>query len=84
LLICVVDCHSVVHHSIARLGGGGGVVGLWVGSGVGSKTPAAGRNRELWPIGAHWEAEGGCLVEGGVGGGWVGAGHLPMLTVLFM
>jgi hypothetical protein len=52
LLICVVVRHSVVHHSLAGLGGGD-AVGLLVGSGVGSKTPAAKCSRELWPTGAH-------------------------------
>jgi hypothetical protein len=70
LLLCVVECHSVVHHGIAGLGGGN-VVGLLVGSGVGYKTPAAGRSRESLPVGAHWEAEGGRVVEGqGWGTGW--------------
>ncbi len=44
--------------------GGGNVVGLLVGSGAESKTPAAGCSRELWPIGTHWEAEGGRVGEG--------------------
>jgi hypothetical protein len=52
MLICVVECHCVVHHWVTRLGGGN-VVGLLVGSGMGSKTPVAGRSRESWPIGAH-------------------------------
>ena len=53
LLICNVEHHSVVHHSIAGLGEGN-VVGLLVGSSMGSKTPAARDSRESWPIGAHW------------------------------
>jgi hypothetical protein len=59
----VVVCHSVVHHSLAKFGGGN-VVGLLVGSGIGSKTPDVGCSRESWPVGAHWEAEGGHVVEG--------------------
>jgi hypothetical protein len=51
-----------VHHSLAGLGGGN-VVGLLVGSGLGSKTPADGCSRELLPVGAHWEAEIGRVVE---------------------
>jgi hypothetical protein len=59
-----------VHHCITRLGGGN-VFGLLLGSGVGTKTPAAGCSRELWPVGAHGEAEGGRVVEGqGWGTGW--------------
>jgi hypothetical protein len=63
MLICIVECHHGVHNCSTRLGVGN-IVGLLVGSNVGSKTPAAGRSRELWPVGAHWEAEGGCVVEG--------------------
>jgi hypothetical protein len=68
--MCLAVRHSVVHHSLARLGGGD-VVGFLLGSSVGSKTPAAGCSRELWPVGAHWVAEGGRVVEGqGCGMGW--------------
>jgi hypothetical protein len=68
--MCVVVCHSLVHHSLARLGGGNDV-GLLVGFGTGSKTPAAGCSMELWPFGAQWVAEGGRVVEGsGWGTGW--------------
>jgi hypothetical protein len=45
-------------------GGGGDVVGLLVGSGVGSETPAARRSRELQPMGTHWDAEDGRIAEG--------------------
>jgi hypothetical protein len=70
MLTYVVECHCVAHHCITRLGGGN-VVGLLVGSVMGTKTPASGRSRELWPVGAHGEAEGGCVVEGqGWGMGW--------------
>ncbi len=63
MLICVVEHHCVVHHCGTRLGVGN-VIGLMVGSSVGSKTPAAGRSRELQYVGTHWEAEGGRVVEG--------------------
>jgi hypothetical protein len=70
--MCIVVRHSVVHHSLAGLKGGN-VVGLLMGSGMGSKTPAARCSRELWPLGAHWEAEGGRVVEGQrQGTGWRG------------
>jgi hypothetical protein len=58
MLICVVECNRIVHHSIAGLGGGDDVC-LLVGSSMGSKTPAGGHSRESWLIGANWEAEGG-------------------------
>ncbi len=44
---------------------------MLVGSGMGSKTPAARRSRELWRIGTHREVEDGHVVEGlGWGTGW--------------
>jgi hypothetical protein len=52
MLICVVECHCVVHHCITKLGVGN-VFGLLVGSSVGSKTPASGCSRELRPISAR-------------------------------
>jgi hypothetical protein len=58
MFICVVEHHSIVHHSIAGLGGGDDVC-LLVGSGMGSKTPAGGHSRESWLIHANREAEGG-------------------------
>jgi hypothetical protein len=51
--------------------GWGNVVGLLVSSVMGSRTPAARHSRESWPVGAHWEAEGGHVVERlGWGTGW--------------
>jgi hypothetical protein len=44
-LIGIVKHHCVVHHCGTGIGVGN-VVGLLVGSGVGSNTPAAGRSRE--------------------------------------
>jgi hypothetical protein len=62
--------HHLAHHRGTRLGVWN-VVGLLVGSSVGSKTPASGCSRELWSIGTHWEAEGWRVVEGlGWGTGW--------------
>jgi hypothetical protein len=73
LLIWVVVHHSVLHHSLAGLGGEGDVVGLLVSSGEWPKTPAARCSRELWTVGAHWEAESGHVVEGQRRGrGWCG------------
>jgi hypothetical protein len=70
MLICIVERHCVVHHCGTSLGVGN-VVGLLVGSGVGSKTPAAGRSRESWPVSANWEVEYGHVVEElGWGMGW--------------
>jgi hypothetical protein len=63
--------YAIVLFIIALPGWGGDAVGLLVGSSRGSKTPAARRSRELLPLGAHWEAEGGQVVEGwGRGTGW--------------
>jgi hypothetical protein len=70
LLVGVVEGNRVLHHAGPGLGWRN-VVGLLVGPGMGSKAPAAGCSRELWPIGAHREAEVGCMVEGqGWGPGW--------------
>jgi hypothetical protein len=72
LLICIVVHHSVIHHSLAGLGGEI-LLTLLIGFGVGFKTPAAGCSRESWLIGANWEAEGGHVVEGWRQGmGWHG------------
>jgi hypothetical protein len=70
MLICVVKHHSVVHHCSTKMGVGN-VVGMLAGFGMGSQTPDSGGSRESLPVGAHWEAEGGRVVEGlGWGMGW--------------
>ncbi len=45
------------------------MVGLLVGPGMGSKTPATRSGRELRSIATHRESEGVCIVEGR--GWWV-------------
>ncbi len=53
-------CFASLRYRVGR----GNIVGLLVGTGVGSKTPTAGCSWESRSIGTHQEVEGGRVVEG--------------------